>query len=38
VMMLMLGGGRRYTCLMLPTSVIDPDVAQRLRELVSQAH
>lgn len=38
VMMLMLGGGRHYTCLMLPTSVIDPDVAQRLRELVSQAH
>ena len=38
VWMLMLGGGRRYTCLMLPTSTIDPDVAQRLRQLVAQAH
>ena len=36
--LLMLGGGRRYTCLMLPSSVINPDVAQRLRELVAQAH
>ncbi len=30
--------GRRYTCLMLPASVIDPDVAQRLRQLVAQTH
>ena len=30
--------GKRYTCLMLPASVIDPDVAQRLRQLVAQAH
>jgi len=37
VLMLMLTG-KRYTCLMLPASVIDPDVAQRLRELVAQAH
>lgn len=38
VWMLMLGGGKRYTCLMLPTSTIDPDVAQRLRQFVAQAH
>lgn len=37
VVMLMLKG-RRYTCLMLPASVIDPDVAQRLRQLVAQSH
>ena len=30
--------GRRYTCLMLPTSIIDPDVAQRLRQLAAQVH
>ena len=30
--------GRRYTCLMLPASVIDPDVAQLLRERVTQRH
>ena len=38
VWLLMLSGGRRYTCLMLPSSVIDPDIAQRLRELVTQVH
>lgn len=38
VWLLMLSGGRRYTCLMLPSSVINPDIAQRLRELVAQAH
>ena len=38
VWMLMLGGGRRYTCLMLPTSTINPDVAQALRQLVTQSH
>lgn len=38
VVMLMLTGGRRYTCLMLPASVVDPDVAQALRQLASQAH
>ena len=38
VWMLMLSGGRRYTCLMLPSSAINPDVAQRLRQFVAQAH
>ena len=37
VVMLMLDG-KRYTCLMLPTSVVNPDVAQRLRQLVTQTH
>ena len=37
VVMLMLRG-RRYTCLMLPGSVVDPDVAQRLRQLVTEPH
>lgn len=36
VVMLMLKGGRRYTCLMLPASVIDPHVAQLLRQHVAQ--
>ena len=36
--LLMLTGGRRYTCLMLPASVIDPDVAQLLWQLATQAH
>lgn len=35
---LMMLRGKRYTCFMLPTSVIDPDIAQRLRQLVPQAH
>ena len=30
--------GRRYTCLMLPTSVINPDVAQLFRERIAQRH
>ena len=30
--------GKRYTCLMLPTSVINPDVAQALRQFAAQAH
>ena len=38
VWMLMLGGGRRYTCLMLPTSAINPDVAQSFRQFVAQTH
>ncbi len=37
VVMLMLDG-KRYTCLMLPASVVNPDVAQRLRQLVTQTH
>lgn len=37
VVMLMLRG-KRYTCLMLPASVVDPDVAQALRQLAAQAH
>ena len=37
VWLLMLGG-RRYTCLMLPASVVDPDVAQALRQLAAKAH
>ena len=36
--MLMLRGGRRYTCLMLPASVVNPDVAQLLRKFVTQIH
>jgi len=38
VVILMLNTGRRYTSLMLPASVVDPDVAQRLRQLVTQGH
>ena len=30
--------GKRYTCLMLPASVVNPDVTQVLRQLVTQAH
>ena len=30
--------GRRYRCLMLPGSVVNPHVAQALRQLVAQAH
>ena len=37
VVVLMLRG-KRYTCLMLPASVVDPDVAQALRQFVAQAH
>lgn len=37
VLMLMLNG-RRYTCLMLPALAVNPDVAQALRQFVSQAH
>ena len=36
-LMLMLRG-KRYTCLMLPASVVDPDVAQALRQFTAQAH
>ncbi len=35
---LLMLAGRQYTCLMLPASVIDPHVAQLLRQLVAQAH
>jgi len=37
VLLLMLKG-RRYTCLMFPASVINPDVAQALRQFAAQAH
>ena len=37
VLMLMLRG-KRYTCLMIPPSAIDPNVAQMLRQLVTQPH
>ena len=30
--------GKRYTCLMLPASAVDPDVTQVLRQLVTQTH
>ncbi len=30
--------GKRYTCLMLPRSLVNPDVAQRLGQLVHEAH
>ena len=30
--------GRRYTCLMFPASVVDPDVAQTCRQFASQVH
>ena len=36
--LLMLAGGRRYTCLMLPASAVDPDVAQLLGQRVAQPH
>lgn len=38
VVSLMLAGGRRYTCLMLPVSVVNPDVAQLFRQLAAKAH
>ena len=37
VLILMLNG-RRFTCLMIPASVVNPDVTQVLRQLVAQAH
>ena len=37
VVMLMLRC-RRYRCLMLPASVVDPDIAQALRQFTTQAH
>ena len=37
VVMLMLGG-RRYNCLMLPASVVDPHVAQLLGQRITQRH
>jgi hypothetical protein len=37
VVMLMLKG-RRYTCLMFPASVVNPDVAQALRQFTAQTH
>ena len=37
VWMLMLKGAR-YNCLMLPASAVNPNVAQRLRQLVAQTH
>lgn len=38
VVTLMLAGGRRYACLMLPASVVNPDVAQLFRQLAAKAH
>ena len=38
VVTLMLAGGRRYACLMLPASVVNPDVAQLFRQLATKAH
>lgn len=38
VLLLMLNGGRRYTCLMLPSSVVNPDVTQALRQFATKAH
>ncbi len=37
VVMLMLKG-KRYTCLMFPASVVNPDVAQALRQFTTQTH
>ena len=37
VLLLMLKG-RRYTCLMLPASVVNPDVTQALRQFTAKAH
>ena len=37
VVMLMLKG-QRYRCLMLPASVVNPDVTQALRQFIAQAH
>ena len=37
VWMLMLNGAR-YTCLMLPASAVNPDVAQLLRQFVAKTH
>lgn len=37
VVMLMLKG-KRYTCFMLPTSAVDPDVTQTLRQFTAQTH
>ena len=36
--LILLLSGKRYTCLMLPTSVIDPDITQALRQLATQTH
>ena len=30
--------GKRYTCLMIPASVVNPDITQVLRQLVAQTH
>jgi len=30
--------GKRYTCLMLPASIVNPDVTQALRQFATQAH
>lgn len=37
VLLLMLKG-RRYTCLMLPASVVNPDVTQVLRQFTAKVH
>ena len=36
--LLLMLSGKRYTCLMLPTSVVDPDVTQALRQFTTKAH
>ena len=36
--LLLMLSGKRYTCLMLPASVVDPDVTQALRQFTTKAH
>ena len=36
--LLLMLSGKRYTCLMLPASVVDPDVTQALRQFATKAH
>ena len=35
---LLMLNGKRYTCLMLPASIIDPDVAQAIRQFAAKVH
>ena len=36
--LLLMLSDKRYTCLMLPASVVDPDVTQALRQFATKAH
>ena len=36
--LLLMLNGKRYTCLMLPASVVDPDVTQALRQFATKVH